>query len=303
MVNRKTRENTQEELIMAMARQRSRSLHSFSMPCLKWGRQKHLRCRKIPDADHLSSLYRRSPMSSFRTHRYPGESARNSSEPERKRRSLFEPMKFKNSMVRSPVPEIERKSLIVSGDDNGIEAVRAKLMLDFQTEIDKIKVAILREGNDEIRPFRSEFVEAQEIRPWSLRTRKATRQEPVVNRGGGDGAGACCGRKSLRADEWRPDLLPLKTGNELPRLRGEVSGGNGRNGGGKRPSMKFSVSLSKQEIEEDFFAFWGTRPSRKPKKRPKYVQKQFDALFPGLRLPEITPDIYKANESLDAGKR
>ncbi|KAF3508642.1 hypothetical protein F2Q69_00008008 [Brassica cretica] len=39
---------------------------------------------------------------------------------------------------------------------------------------------------------------------------------------------------------------------------------------------KFSVKLSKKEIEEDFMAAFGHRPPRRPKKRPRTVQKKLD---------------------------
>ncbi|EPS70235.1 hypothetical protein M569_04525, partial [Genlisea aurea] len=67
--------------------------------------------------------------------------------------------------------------------------------------------------------------------------------------------------------------------------------------GQQKERPKFSVSLSKREIEEDFFAMDGRRPSRRPKKRSKTVQKQIETLFPGSWLVEITADMYKVPES------
>ena len=40
--------------------------------------------------------------------------------------------------------------------------------------------------------------------------------------------------------------------------------------------VKFSLSLSKEEIEEDFMKMVGHLPPRKPNKRPKAVQKDLD---------------------------
>ncbi|KAJ0896508.1 hypothetical protein HanRHA438_Chr08g0335431 [Helianthus annuus] len=72
---------------------------------------------------------------------------------------------------------------------------------------------------------------------------------------------------------------------------------NGVNG-----NAKFSVSLSRRELEEDFMAMAGRRLPRKPKKRPRIVQKQLDTLFPGLWLSEITADLYKVPDEADTGK-
>ncbi|KAM7512163.1 hypothetical protein LguiB_011038 [Lonicera macranthoides] len=45
----------------------------------------------------------------------------------------------------------------------------------------------------------------------------------------------------------------------------------------KRPKKPmFSLTLTPEEIEEDIFAMTGLKPSRKPKRRPKAVQKQLD---------------------------
>ncbi|KAK7291414.1 hypothetical protein RIF29_06541 [Crotalaria pallida] len=56
---------------------------------------------------------------------------------------------------------------------------------------------------------------------------------------------------------------------------------------------EFNVSLSKEEVERDFLALVGTKPPRRPKKRPKIVQRQLDTLFPGLWLTEVTEELYK----------
>ena len=50
-------------------------------------------------------------------------------------------------------------------------------------------------------------------------------------------------------------------------------------GAGEGGRAKFSVALSKQEIEDDFVKMMGRRPPRKPKKRPRYVQRQLDVSF------------------------
>ena len=44
----------------------------------------------------------------------------------------------------------------------------------------------------------------------------------------------------------------------------------------KRERPKFSVSLSREEVRDDFMAMVGTRPPRRPKKRARIVQKQLD---------------------------
>ncbi|KAK8711152.1 hypothetical protein V6N13_146445 [Hibiscus sabdariffa] len=69
----------------------------------------------------------------------------------------------------------------------------------------------------------------------------------------------------------------------------------------KEKKQKFSISLSREEIDEDIFAMTGSKASRRPKKRAKNVQKQLDCVFPGLWLASITPDCYRVTEAHGKG--
>ncbi|CAN6332182.1 unnamed protein product [Urochloa humidicola] len=73
-------------------------------------------------------------------------------------------------------------------------------------------------------------------------------------------------------------LAPLASPPAVPRKRG------------------FSASLTKEEIAEDFAAIRGTRPPRRPKKRPRAVQRQVDLLYPGFTLADVNLDSYKIEE-------
>ncbi|KAJ0937600.1 hypothetical protein HanRHA438_Chr03g0143881 [Helianthus annuus] len=57
----------------------------------------------------------------------------------------------------------------------------------------------------------------------------------------------------------------------------------------KKKNRRLWISLSKDEIEEDIYAFTGSRPCRRPKKRSKVEQKQLDNVFPGLYLVGFRP--------------
>ncbi|XP_020681569.1 uncharacterized protein LOC110098948 [Dendrobium catenatum] len=125
---------------------------------------------------------------------------------------------------------------------------------------------------DEPSSAAAEAAAAAPARPWNLRARRASCFAPSES-------GRNCYAKPL-------------LGKDDPAKGGMLKSMVGENG--KR--REFSVSLSREEIEEDFYAFKGTKPSRRPKKRPKTVQKQLDALFPGLWLSEVTADDYKVVE-------
>lgn len=214
--------------LMAMKPERSKPLHNFPMPCLKWGRQRYLRCIKLN--------------SDVQLHQKPSASEVEGDLIGR-RGSSYRKQNLKMSPSPSPAREV--------GWD-GIEAIREKVMLDIQMAADKMKDQIFRERLDE------------DAKPWNLRSKRA----------------AC------KALNGVPIISPLKSETKSTRLRGAE----------KRERSKFSVSLSREEIEQDFMAMTGKKLPRRPTKRPKTLQKQLDTLFPGLWLTEITADSYKVSE-------
>lgn len=192
-------------------------------------------------------------------------------------------------------------------------------MLDLQTAADKMKDAIFKDGLEEGEvsappPQPAAEPDGDAYCPWNLRTRRAACRTAVSGfvsgrnggspsaAGGNDGGGG----KTLRVDAPR-----LNSGSSQMRAAAAAaagaaqkspmqrSDGNGTAAasGEKRERAKFSVPLSKRDIEEDFYAMVGHRPPRRPKKRARIVQKQLDTLFPGLWLTEVIPDMYKVIEA------
>lgn len=99
---------------------------------------------------------------------------------------------------------------------------------------------------------------AAEQKPWNLRPRKALFSK-AKNGGGGGGAGESGEAKSTRSQQQSASL-------EKTEIMAPV----------KEKKRKFLIELSKEEIEEDVFIMTGSRPVRRPRKRPKNVQKQLD---------------------------
>ncbi|XP_019160076.1 PREDICTED: uncharacterized protein LOC109156702 [Ipomoea nil] len=318
---------------MAMGPERSKPpLHNFTLPCgLKWGNQKFLRCAKVDSNGEISAVHRRSYGSSE-------ASARRRVQPPAaataQRRGSNERVQETCVAKRARVGESGGRKF-GSDVDNGIAAVREKLMFDLQKAADKMKDAIFREGLEDEESRRvvavdvdvdvevgepspppaaaaaaasfspilasttvipvppSQTTAADSARPWNLRTRRSACKTPT-----GFPADAGGSSRGLNIDVTNPNVSPSRTtDNKSPRLRsGTVVGAataGASSSGEKRDRAKFSVPLAKREIEEDFMAILGQRPPRRPKKRPKLVQRSLDTLFPGLWLSEITPDLYK----------
>ncbi|KAI4350929.1 hypothetical protein L6164_005332 [Bauhinia variegata] len=236
---------------MAMGPERSKPLHNFSLPCLKWGNQRFLRCVKVPpNAPEPSTLDRRS-------------SRLQSKFDQSQQKQINHPAS--ESPTPNPFHNSKRKSNTQNMDsENNIEAVHEKLMTDLRVAAKKLKVSIFEEqgGEDEA---------AANARPWNLRTRRA----------------AC---KAPNEEERKFDSgsSPMKVGEAVATKEKPKPVSVDKN-----EKVKLSVSLSKEEVEQDFFALLGTRPPRRPKKRPRVVQRQLDSVFPGLWLTEVTTESYK----------
>ncbi|KAF2548581.1 hypothetical protein F2Q70_00023083 [Brassica cretica] len=184
--------------------ERSKRLHNFTLPYLRWGQQRFLRCVKLP-----------------------------------------------SSSSSSPSPDrANHGSPSLPGAGGGGESAQPK-------------VSALGNGD---------AAAAAAARPWNLRTRRAACNEP----GGGD--------------EPTTTTTRMIITNEI--------GGVKRGGGDGSEKLKFSVCLLREEIEEDFTALIGKKPPRRPKKRPRLVQKQMNTLFPGLWLgEEVTAGSYDVPEA------
>ncbi|XP_017224495.1 uncharacterized protein LOC108200759 isoform X2 [Daucus carota subsp. sativus] len=214
---------------------RSRVLHNFKLPSLKWGSRKVMRCMRVDEA--AAARCRRSSEGRRVNFRFsPGEKV-----------------------------------------GFGVEAAAEKMMFDFPAAGEKRR----RE-------------ESEMMKPWNLRTRRA-RLDPDVREGAKLNSNSNSrARMKERDSSARDDKVSVKVKSPWC-LRGS---GEKR----ERERARFSVSLSKDEIEEDFVAITGNRVPRRPKKWPRNVRRQLDMLFPGLWLTEVTADLYKVPDLTVTGK-
>ncbi|XP_071730820.1 uncharacterized protein [Rutidosis leptorrhynchoides] len=116
-----------------------------------------------------------------------------------------------------------------------------------------------------------------DVKPWNLRPRRL-----VIGAGDGNGvASGVCGAKSERLSRGGPVAVAgtAATAEE--------------NDDQMMKKRRLWISLSREEIEEDVYAFTGSKPARRPKKRSKIAQKHVDNCFPGLYLVGISGDSYR----------
>nr|XP_043613635.1 uncharacterized protein LOC122585573 [Erigeron canadensis] len=250
-------------------------LHNFDLPRLKWGNQKLLRCMNVDD---VYGDRKQSPESYGVGGAGGGDgfyvTGTRRRESELNRRFRSRDYKFSSPEKLNPVAG-------VTGDGE-IEATREKLMFDFQTEVGKMKDAILKErlavSPPETAVATGDGSPAEKV--WNLRTRRAACKAPL-NDVNGDG-------ESFKPNSSSP-----------VRIRPAVESTSGE----KREREKFSFFLSRSDVEDDFMAMAGRRLPRKPKKRPRAELRRLDTLVPGIYLTEITPELYKVPDEAETRKR
>ncbi|KAK1279353.1 hypothetical protein QJS04_geneDACA003052 [Acorus gramineus] len=236
-------------------RREPKTLHNFAISDLKWGNQRLLRCVKAHRTtgrhDRRSAGGRSDTAGAGRRHLASSSSSSDS--------ASTSPLQAK---FRPPgatsigTPEVD-------DGDSGLAEIRAKLLCHLERAAENMKRLSLSE--DVVVASAAAAVNdggglaTTPSKPWNLRTRRT----------------ACKGNP-------RPPSLPPAAPAEnhhLPwslRLRGLAGGGSEAVREAKKERPRFSVSLTREEIEEDVFGLTGSKPSRRPKKRPKSVRKQLD---------------------------
>ncbi|KAH6779721.1 hypothetical protein C2S52_010958, partial [Perilla frutescens var. hirtella] len=192
-------------------------------------------------------------------------------------RRINNPLKKSSTLLMSssPAEMIDKKSSKSPMKKSNSSNLLMKIGKEEGEKIGE-KAAAKSESEEE-----EEDLEEDEIKVWNLRPRNVVKTTKAAEILGGAGAGAGAGNNGSGGTLTSTSPAKKKT---QPQKK-------------KHKELSIAISLTKREIEEDIFSLTGAKPSRRPKKRPKNVQKQLDTLFPGLWLLSITPESYKVSES------
>ncbi|KAJ4953148.1 hypothetical protein NE237_029980 [Protea cynaroides] len=279
-------EEALRSISMATAPVKSQPLHNFSLPFLKWGKNQmnNHRCRKLVDSSRDSPPpdQRSSPSEAESEGASPSNCKKDSEAEERKypigsRSNRFGFYSF--SSAAFPTEKLLNNPTASEVDAVGQEESKGKLLIRFRTS-SKEESASKNKAAD----CGCEEVEESAPKPWNLRPRRAVFKVPIET-----------GRSSKNGESL-DDLPSMAQPEHLPkslRLRGFTEIQNVE----KKEKRQFWISLSREEIEEDIFALTGSKPSRRPKKRAKNIQKQLDNVFPGLWLAGVTADSFKVPDA------
>ncbi|CAI9095713.1 OLC1v1031709C1 [Oldenlandia corymbosa var. corymbosa] len=149
--------------------------------------------------------------------------------------------------------------------------------------------------------------ERNEVRQWNLRPRRVATLPPPTTSSGVEkfhDSKTVPSRKII--DDAASGSMLMKSSNNNNNNKssatrvGALGGGSGGGHGSERQRKvverrKLWISLSKEEIDEDVYALTGSRP-RRPKKRPRTVQKLLDNVFPALYLVGMSAESYKGHD-------
>lgn len=249
-----------------------RPLHNFTLPNhLKWGHQKQLRC-----VNSTTSIRHRSQNPADYASPSPPPSSDHSHHNHHRSNSSLHPTILKpRNKDKSPIDNS-------GGDATVIESGRERVTSDVKVAADQLKLPILDEEKSKNNLNADEKKPSEEELPWNLRTRRAAGKR--IFDGGNSGS-----RKQGKGIKGLAAVAAADKGE---------AGGSGEQSTPPRP--KFSLTLTKEEIEADFLLMTGAKPPRRPKRRPKNVQKQLNPLVPGGWLTEVTPESYRVPDTPDA---
>ncbi|XP_019161077.1 PREDICTED: uncharacterized protein LOC109157671 [Ipomoea nil] len=281
---------------------KSQPLHNFSLPHLKWKKNHHSnnhhrgRSPKLPESasspSRVDSPIRKSQSPLLQSFQSPNHEPL--TQPARQSAvlggDLVSESSRRNSVAekgRNGVPEkLEKKHRVSEMDAIGQKEGRSKIVLKLPRKNKGVEIQeepkadeVQEEGKTAAAPAAVDRESSEEpvSKTWNLRPRKPIQKSLNLN--------GVQFKASMTEDKTQsPHRTPIRSEAEL------------NNAEKKEKRQRFSLALSREEIEEDIFALTGSKPVRRPKKRAKSVQKQLDTLFPGLWLSSITPDSYKVSE-------
>ncbi|KAL3325994.1 hypothetical protein AABB24_036949 [Solanum stoloniferum] len=180
----------------------------------------------------------------------------------------------------------DKKHKVLEVDAAGNKEGRSKILLKIPRK-NKAEEIHEEQKGDESQEVTADEEAAEDTAPktWNLRPRKAVQKSLNVNGGPFRASGS---------------VIQVNK-SQSPHMNVNKPENNESNPPKKEKRPRFSIALSREEIDEDIYAMTGSKATRKPKKRVKTVQKQLDTLFPGLWLASITPDLYKVCENVPKG--
>lgn len=279
---------------------KSQPLHNFALPHLKWKKNHHSnnhhRGRSAKPPESASSPSRvDSPLRKSQSpllHSFQSPNRESLTQPRRQSPTREQPARQSPMLGGDLVSESSKRNLVAEKGRNGASASspdRAPEKMEKKHRVSEMDVIGQKEGRSKIvlkLPRKNKGEEIQEEskvdevqeeekssaavdqepleepvpKTWNLRPRKPIHKSLNLN-----GVQFKAGGSAMIEDKTHsPHRTPIRPEAEFNSAEK------------KEKRQRFSVALSREEIEEDIFALTGSKPVRRPKKRTKSVQKQLD---------------------------
>ncbi|KAJ4973687.1 hypothetical protein NE237_006861 [Protea cynaroides] len=242
---------------MEMTPERRRPIHNFKLPAgLNWGNQQLVRCMKVNSNGEIPTVDLRSSDSEAESESFSGRRRESDSTKQKKSCTGLKNVK---KLISPPIGAYGEKSATEGDAGDGIADDRAKFM---STAANNINVAIPEEVEED-----ESAAAAAAARPWS-----------DGGRGGGSGVDVAGCSNSKNEERQQNSSDPQRTDNsKIKKITFKVRGSSPSQGSvEKKKYPKFSLSLSRKEIEDDLLSMMGPRRSRRPKKKARIVQQEDD---------------------------
>lgn len=228
---------------------KSQPLHNFSLPHLKWKNHRSGRSRLAGETSSSSPPHR-SPSTPWRESPSPSIISRRPS-PLHKQSPMRDSESESEQTFTVPIQKSTKSTKLTKSN---------KICIRFHKNEN-----VPEESSPEVTVTPPSAAEEEESVPktWNLRPRRP----PISNKqfNGGlpkIGSSPLPENKTCNRSNLNREISEMKNNDLLTSHK-----------------QKFSIALSRDEIEEDIFSLTGSKPSRRPKKRPRTVQKQLDVSF------------------------
>ncbi|KAK6918637.1 Protein of unknown function DUF1639 [Dillenia turbinata] len=263
---------------MSAAPTHSKPLHNFSFPEPQWNTSSN---------GNASNAVNNEGQNHYSYSRRVGGSNSEQKGPERRQHEEEEVVAMERPESETPKTDSSSENVqeAKSPATETPKPASAKILIRLKTKVPKptedcsIAAAVKEVKEKEKENEEKEGEESEQQKTWNFRPRRASRAKRT------HGEAPMTRATGLPEDSKTPvSQRPAKNRSE---------GKSADKKEKEKVRFDFSLTLTREEIEEDLFLMTGSRPSRKPKRRPKSVQNRLDNLAPGSWLHTITPDSYK----------
>ncbi|KAK6920367.1 Protein of unknown function DUF1639 [Dillenia turbinata] len=242
----------------------SKSLHNFSFPEPKWNASSNSKASNGVNNEGQNH------------HSYSRRVCGSNSEQKRPERQQNEEVvaAFESPELETPKTESSQENVLEAKSPvaETPKPASSKILIRLTAKVPKpteessnaTAVKEVKEKEKEREKEEKKEAEDSEQKTWNFRPRRASRGKKTN------------GEAPITRATGLPEVSKTPVSQKPVKNRSEGKSSEKKDKEKERIKFDFSLTLTREEIEEDLFLMTGSRPSRKPKRRPKSVQSRLD---------------------------